>query len=59
MRAKDESTNIGLFSDSVFIECFKPGGNWSFGGYDSIQEFAMKDPKGADKYLADNVKGYK
>ena len=30
-----------------------------FGGYDSIQEFAMKDPKGADKYLADNVKGYK
>ena len=30
-----------------------------FGGYDSIQEFAMKDPEGADKYLANNVKGYK
>tara|TARA_R100000700_G_scaffold37409_1_gene47558 strand:- start:2011 stop:2586 length:576 start_codon:yes stop_codon:yes gene_type:complete len=30
-----------------------------FGGYDTIQEFAMKDPEGADKYLADNVKGYK
>ena len=30
-----------------------------FGGYDSIQEFAMKDPEGADKYLANNVQGYK
>ena len=30
-----------------------------FGGYDSIQEFAMQDPKGAEKYLAENVKGYK
>ena len=30
-----------------------------FGGYDTIQEFAMKDPEGADKYLANNVKGYK
>ena len=30
-----------------------------FGGYSSIQEFAMKDPEGADKYLADNVKGYR
>jgi len=37
IRAQDESLNIGLFSDSVFIECFKPGGNWSLGGYDSIQ----------------------
>ena len=37
VRAKDESTNIGLFSDSVFIKCFKPGGNWSLGGYDSLQ----------------------
>ena len=30
-----------------------------FGGYSSMQEFAMKDPEGADKYLAQNVDGYK
>jgi len=30
-----------------------------FGGYDSIVEFASKDPKGAEKYLAENVQGYK
>ena len=30
-----------------------------FGGYSSMQEFASKDPAGADKYLTDNVKGYK
>ena len=29
-----------------------------FGGYDSIQEFAVKDPQGAEKYLEQNVKGY-
>ena len=29
-----------------------------FGGYDSIQEFAMKDPKGAEKYLEQNTQGY-
>ena len=29
-----------------------------FGGYDSIQEYAMKDPKGAEKYLEQNVQGY-
>ena len=29
-----------------------------FGGYDSIQEFAMRDPKGAEKYLEQNVQGY-
>ncbi len=34
-----------------------PQGN--FGGYDSIVEFASKDPKGAEKYLAENVQGYK
>ena len=34
-----------------------PQGN--FGGYDSIQEFAANDPKGAEKYLAENVAGYK
>ena len=30
----------------------------NFGGYDSIQEFAMRDPEGAEKYLQQNVKGY-
>ena len=29
-----------------------------FGGYESIQEFAMRDPEGAEKYLQQNVKGY-
>ena len=30
-----------------------------FGGYSSIEEYAMKDPKGADEYLAKNVSGYR
>ena len=30
-----------------------------FGGYSSLEEFAIKDPRGAEKYLAENVKGYK
>ena len=29
-----------------------------FGGYESLQEFAMKDPNGAEKYLEQNTKGY-
>ena len=29
-----------------------------FGGYSSLAEFAMKDPKGCDKHLAESVKGY-
>tara|TARA_B110000438_G_scaffold301186_1_gene355440 strand:+ start:154 stop:921 length:768 start_codon:yes stop_codon:yes gene_type:complete len=36
VRAEDISTNIGSFSDSIFIECFKPGGNWELDGYDSL-----------------------
>ena len=35
IRAKDQSTNIGEFSDSIFIECYKPSGNWAFPKYDS------------------------
>ena len=35
IRAKDQSTNIGEFSDSIFIECYKPSGNWIFSNYDS------------------------
>ena len=29
-----------------------------FNGYSSIQEFAMKDPQGAEKYLEQNTEGY-
>ena len=29
-----------------------------FGGYNSMAEWAMKDPKGCDKHLTDSVKGY-
>ena len=29
-----------------------------FGGYSSLAEWAMKDPAGCDKHLAENVKGY-
>ena len=29
-----------------------------FGGYDSLEEFAMRDPNGAEKYLEQNTQGY-
>ena len=29
-----------------------------FGGYSSMEEWAMKDPKGCDEHLSNNVKGY-
>ena len=32
--------------------------NEDFGGYGSMAEWAMKDPKGCDRHLAENVKGY-
>ena len=32
--------------------------NTEFGGYGSMQEFAAKDPNGAEKWLKGNVKGY-
>ncbi len=32
--------------------------NSEFGGYKSMAEFAMQDPKGCDKHLAETVKGY-
>ena len=35
VRAKDENDNIGEFSDSVFINCYKPAGNWKIEGKDS------------------------
>tara|TARA_R100000773_G_scaffold14845_1_gene13561 strand:+ start:5266 stop:5847 length:582 start_codon:yes stop_codon:yes gene_type:complete len=36
----------------------KSKGAGEFGGYNSITEFAQKDPAGCDKYLNDNVNGY-
>ena len=33
-------------------------GTGEFGGYSSMEEFAMKDPKGCDEHLANNVAGY-
>jgi len=32
--------------------------NAEFGGYESLEEFAVKDPKGAEDYLRKNVKGF-
>ena len=29
-----------------------------FGGYESLEEYAVKDPKGAEEYLRKNVKGF-
>ena len=29
-----------------------------FGGYSSMEEWSMKDPKGCDKFLTETVKGY-
>tara|TARA_Y100000588_G_scaffold380848_1_gene465404 strand:+ start:148 stop:909 length:762 start_codon:yes stop_codon:yes gene_type:complete len=42
IRAKDQSTNIGVFSDSIFIYCYKPAGNWQVLGLDSL--FLCVDP---------------
>mgnify|MGYP005837112603 FL=1 len=32
--------------------------NSEFGGYNSMEEFSMKDPKGCDEFLTNTVKGY-
>tara|TARA_S200000501_G_scaffold353318_1_gene373012 strand:+ start:452 stop:1210 length:759 start_codon:yes stop_codon:yes gene_type:complete len=42
VRAKDGYDNIGEFSDSVFITCYKPAGNWKIEGKDST--FICVDP---------------
>ncbi|MBI90073.1 MAG: hypothetical protein CMG60_08305 [Candidatus Marinimicrobia bacterium] len=43
IRSKDYSTNIGDFSDSIYILCYKPIGKWSIEGYDSTE--ICVDPK--------------
>lgn len=32
--------------------------NGEFGGFATMQEFAVKDPRGCEAYIADNTKGY-
>mgnify|MGYP003134661922 FL=1 len=36
----------------------KPQDSGEFGGYSSMSEFAMRDPKGCEAYLEANTKGY-
>ena len=43
VRAKDSYDNIGEFSDSIFITCYKPAGNWKIEGKDST--FICIDPR--------------
>ena len=42
IRAMDRSTNVGNFSDSIFIFCYKPSGNWEVQDHDSL--FLCIDP---------------
>jgi len=42
IRAIDQSTNVGNFSDSIFIFCYKPSGNWEVQDHDSL--FLCIDP---------------
>tara|TARA_R100000781_G_scaffold114226_1_gene84514 strand:- start:276 stop:845 length:570 start_codon:yes stop_codon:yes gene_type:complete len=54
-----ESTNLnkgtGMDSSRVGAKAQDSG---EFGGYSSMQEFAMRDPKGCETYLENNTKGY-
>jgi len=36
----------------------KPQDSGEFGGYSSMQEFAMRDPKGCEAYLENSTQGY-
>ena len=36
IRAVDRAENLGLFSDSIYVYCYNPGGNWKINGYDSL-----------------------
>ena len=54
-----ESANInkGTGIDASRVGA-KPQDSGEFGGYSSMQEFAMRDPKGCESYLEANTKGY-
>ena len=49
-------TNISAPSTSAARAASGKAGE--FGGYGSIEEFAVRDPLGAEQWLASNVKGY-
>ena len=51
------SLNKGTGMDSSRVGA-KPQDSGEFGGYSSIEEFAMRDPKGCEAYLEGNTKGY-
>ena len=59
IRAKDQSTNIGDFSDSIFIECYKPSGNWGFPEHDStticVQPVIYSPPSTFQLYIGDTL----
>ena len=37
VRAIDVSTNVGEFSDTTFVECYKASGTWTVPEYDSVE----------------------
>ena len=49
--------NKGTGMDSSRVGA-KAQDSGEFGGYSSMQEFAMRDPKGCEAYLESNTKGY-
>ena len=51
------SLNKGTGMDSSRVGA-KPQDSGEFGGYSSMQEFAMRDPKGCESYLENNTEGY-
>ena len=51
------NANKGTGMDSSRVGA-KPQDSGEFGGYSSMQEFAMRDPKGCEAYLESNTKGY-
>jgi len=58
VRGKDGSTNVGEFSDSVYIFCYSAVGNWVFPGFDSvticIDEHTYSTPANFELITADS-----
>lgn len=58
VRGKDGSTNVGEFSDSVYIFCYSAVGNWVFPGFDSvticIDEHTYSTPTNFELITADS-----
>ena len=51
------NANKGTGMDSSRVGA-KPQDSGEFGGYSSMQEFAVRDPKGCEAYLESNTTGY-